>query len=447
MKILTPAFASLLTALLASAQSTAPSAPQPETKCPAFPDRLILSKLPDPFTFFNGKKVRTKDDWACRRAEISALLQRFELGDLPGKPDKVVGVIDENHRSITVNVTVGDREISFTSTIRLPEPVKPEPEPSPEPEPEEPEEPSPEPEEPVPEPEEPEPTPEPEDPDSVSTPKKKYPAIISLGYASIPAPEGVAVISLNNDLIAEQQGRTRSRGKGLFYDLYGADHSAGAMLAWTWGVSRLIDALESAQGSQIDTKRLAVTGCSRNGKGTHVVGAFEERIALTIPQEPGTGGAGCWRIADQLRDEGLTVQTGSQIITENVWFSTRFDEYANKTGVLPFDHHFLSAMVAPRGLLVLEHSGIDWLGPESTYGCVSAARKVWQALGAQRNVGFLQAGEHNHCQFPESQRKDLEAYFDRFLKGKRAETGHFKTDGEFEWDESEWIDWETPRLR
>lgn len=109
----------------------------------------------------------------------------------------------------------------------------------------------------------------------------KVPAIIAYGGASIPIPAGVATITFNNDDMAAQQDKS-SRGKGKFYNLYGASHSAGAMSAWAWGVSRIIDALESTTGHNIDTTKIGVTGCSRNGKGAMVAGAFDDRIALTV---------------------------------------------------------------------------------------------------------------------------------------------------------------------
>lgn len=39
------------------------------------------------------------------------------------------------------------------------------------------------------------------------------------------------------------------------------------MIAWAWGVSALIDTLEDSSDANIDTTKLGVTGCSRNGKG------------------------------------------------------------------------------------------------------------------------------------------------------------------------------------
>lgn len=128
---------------------------------------------------------------------------------------------------------------------------------------------------------------------------------------------GIAVITFPTNKLAEQMNGC-SRGKGLFYEMYGSDHSASAIMAWAWGVSRLIDALLKTPAARIDPTRLGITGCSRNGKGALAAGAFEERINLTVPQEPGAGGAASWRVSDAQKAAGKNVQTLSQIVGENV---------------------------------------------------------------------------------------------------------------------------------
>ena len=133
----------------------------------------------------------------------------------------------------------------------------------------------------------------------------------------------VATLNYNNDNIAQQNGAS-SRGRGIFYDLYGSSHDASAMTAWVWGVSRIIDAIEANPSAQINTKRIGVTGCSRNGKGALMAGAFEDRIALTIPQESGSGGDTCWRLSKYEKDRGSNVQEAVQIVSENPWFSRNF---------------------------------------------------------------------------------------------------------------------------
>lgn len=244
------------------------------------------------------------------------------------------------------------------------------------------------------------------------------------------------------------QASTASRGQGKFYTLYGNTATASAMTAWAWGVSRIIDALEITPGANVDLKRIGVSGCSRNGKGALVAGAFEPRIALTIPQESGSGGAGSWRISDAMSKSGISTQTASEIVGENVWFSTAFASFANTVPTLPVDHHLLSALVAPRALLIIDNTGIDWLGPRSVWGAQKTANKIWQALGVADSMGVSQVGNHNHCAFPASEQGDLDAFVNKFLKGQSTNTNIIKTDGanNLGFVDSDWIDWTTPTL-
>lgn len=344
----------------------------------------------------SGTKVTTKSAWTCRRAEISQLLQVNELGTKPPKPSSVTGTLSGN--TLTINVSDSGKSISFTATISYP-----------------------------------------------SSGTAPYPAIIAYGAASIPIPAGVATITFNNDDLGTQNDSS-SRGKGKFYTLYGSNHSAGAMIAWAWGVSRIIDALESVSNSRINTQRIGVTGCSRNGKGAMVAGAFDDRIALTIPQESGSGGSACWRLSDSMKAGGTNVQTASEIVGENVWFSTAFNAFSNSVPKLPVDHHELAGLVAPRGLFVIENTSMEWLGNLACYGCMKAAQTIYTALGATANFGFSQVGNHNHCQFPSSQQSELYAYINKFLLDQSTTTSVFRTDGSFNFDSAGWMPWTVPTL-
>lgn len=142
-------------------------------------------------------------------------------------------------------------------------------------------------------------------------------------------------------------------------------------MAWSWGVSRLIDALETTPSANIDAKRLSVTGGSRYGKGALAVGAFEERIALTIPQESGSGGTASWRVSDYQKSQGRNVQTLSQIIGENCWLSKAFSQFSGQTNKLPVDQHEVLALCAPRGLLVWGFT--DWGTWSLSIPCITAA--------------------------------------------------------------------------
>jgi len=258
---------------------------------------------------------------------------------------------------------------------------------------------------------------------------------------------GVAVITFPNDQIA-QQNNTSSRGIGKFYDMYGSGHSAGALMAWAWGVSRLIDAIEKTPAVNIDPTRLGVTGCSRNGKGALASGAFDERIKLTIPQEPGAGGSASWRISDWQKARGENVQTLSQIVTENVWFRQNFSQFSSTATKLPFDHHTLQALCAPRALLILENT-ILWLGPYSGWNCANAAHTVWEALGIPDRMGFSQYTHTNsHCTFQSAQQPEVTAYVQKFLVGGgTGNTNVMKTDGGYTYDRATWVNWTVPSLQ
>ncbi|KAF7361493.1 hypothetical protein MSAN_01182700 [Mycena sanguinolenta] len=354
--------------------------------------------MPDPFTFAGGTKVVTTADWACRRAEISTLIQQDELGTMPADPQSVTASFSGT--TLTITVTDGGKSISFAPTITYP-----------------------------------------------TTGTAPFPAIIGIGGISIPSPAGVAIINFNNDDMGLQNDAS-SRGQGKFFQLYGSNASAGAMMAWAWGVRRIMDALEKTPAARIDTTRVGVSGCSRNGKGALVAGAFEPRIVLTIPQESGSGGTDSWRLSASLLANGTDTQTASEIIGENVWFSTNFNQFAQGTvNKLPFDHHLLIGMVAPRGFFAIDNIGYDWLGPSSSWGALVSARTIWTALGAQTAMGYSQSANHVHCSFPSTQQTQLNAFVNKFLLNQStANTNITETAGNYQFaiPNTQWAPWTPP---
>src|SRR5262245_34435580 len=163
--------------------------------------------LPDPFEFMNGTRVTTRSEWTCRRAEIATLAQEFEYGYKPNTPFSAT-TGSRNGNTLTVTVTDNGRTISFNCAITYP-----------------------------------------------SSGVAPFPAIIGVGGSNLNnsalSSMGVAVINFPNNEIAQQNNQS-SRGVGKFYDLYGSGHSAGALMAWAWGVSRLIDAIEKTPAANID---------------------------------------------------------------------------------------------------------------------------------------------------------------------------------------------------
>jgi hypothetical protein len=339
--------------------------------------------------------MTTKSQWACRREEIRLLLERTLYGEMPAKPNVTASF---SGNTLTINASAAGKSISFTASISKP---------------------------------------------SGSGP---FPAIIAYGgFASIPISSGIATINYNVVDIAVDG---TSHGGGKFYTLYGTSATAGALVAWAWGASRIIDALELVPAAGIDTKRIGVTGCSRYGKGALAAGAWDTRFALTIPQESGTGGMSSYRIATAVDLSGTdTEQLSNIVLTATNWLAPSANAWANTPNNLPIDNHMLTALVAPRPLLSLDND-IAWLGPRGAYGAASAARKVWQALGVQDSMGFSQIGGHGHCSLPSTQNPEVAAFQTRFLLNGSANTTVFKSSSSdnFGYVESQWIDWQVPSL-
>ena len=253
----------------------------------------------------------------------------------------------------------------------------------------------------------------------------------------------IAKISFNPDDVAPESGG------GMFFQLY--NQGQGTIIAWAWAVSRIIDALEKTPEAGIDVHHLAMTGCSRWGKGTLAVGAFDERIALTIPQESGSGGASLWRVGAQVNKQKGTdfVQPLSSAATEGKWMISSFRNYQGKENTLPFDQHMLVSMVAPRALLILDNAGQKWLGEVPSNYCGQASLETYKALGATENYTYSQEGGHDHCALPGGQFDEVKDFMNKFLFGKDTKTGkidYSKNTEQIKWNKSEWIDWETPAL-
>jgi hypothetical protein len=218
-------------------------------------------------------------------------------------------------------------------------------------------------------------------------------------------------------------------------------------MAWAWGVSRVIDVLQQTPSANIDTRRLAVTGCSRNGKGALIAGAFDERIGLVIPQESGSGGAASWRVSDAQKAAGANIQTLGEITGENVWFTSSFSQFNSAATRLPFDHHMIEGLVAPRALFVIENN-IDWLGPVSTWNNSMAAHMVWEALSIPDRMGVSLSAAHAHCSFPSQQTADLQAFVRKFLVGTGTDsTNVLKNELNLSFDKATWVDWDAPALQ
>ena len=389
MKKILSLLAAAFTAVTLSAQTPAPQFTTPH------------KSLPDPLAWNNGKgRAKKLKQWSKRRDEISAMIQHYEIGIIPQvKPEQIKARMDGD--TLFVDVTVGTETLTLSSVIRYPEGDGP------------------------------------------------FALMIGTSRNSLPfdlfRDKPIATLNYNERQVngySQFRGNTDRSTYG-FVRLYPELIDNGAYSEWAWGLSRLIDGLEQLgpEVTRIDVKRIGVTGCSYAGKMALFCGAFDERVALTIAQEPGGGGAAAWRVSHTL--EGVEDLDR----TDYHWFkeSLREEFHGDSVYFLPYDHHELCAMVCPRALLILGNTDYQWLADESGYVSAVAARTVWEQYGIADRMGYSINGGHPHCQLPESQYPEVSAFIDKFLLGKNDVDTKNVSISPFKekTDLKRWIDWTT----
>lgn len=341
------------------------------------PDELpVVKEFPDPFLMNHGRRVETTADWDKRRVEIKALLLSYQYGHLPPPP----GNVQATEISSTllpggealekrVLLTCGPRDaVRFHLNLLIPQ-NKPGP----------------------------------------------FPVLLTGDRCWRPAPIPEEITG-RGYLLAEfdrtEIARDEDEGKSGVYGLYPEDDWA-ALAAWAWGYHRAVDYLTTRP--EVDAGRIAVTGHSRGGKATLLAGALDERIALTAPNDSGCGGAGSYRFQG----------AGSERLADIVrafpyWFHPRLQEFVGQEGRLPFDQHFLLALVASRALLITNALGDLWANPAGTQKTYLAAKPVFDFLGAGSRIGnHYREGRHEHNA---DDWRTLLDFADRQFFGKNVET-------------------------
>lgn len=361
-----------------------------------------ITKLPDPFKKLDGTSMTSKADWRCRRAEIRKQAEKYIYGTKPPKPESVTGTISD--RSLTVKVMDGGKSTTFSANIVLP--------------------------------------------GSGTAP---YPVIIvygglGLGFAvpmdsSVIEGEGVAFIDYDV-AVTGKEGTGRANKQGAFYDIAGSSSTSGLLVAWAWGVSRMIDVIEQSDGKLLKADAVGVTGCSRFGKGAFIAGAFDQRVALTMPIESGTGGVPIWRAIAQEGAQSLSSAYGEQ-----PWFGDAFSAFTGSPTKAPIDTHEIIGMIAPRGLFIMDNPHIANLGPKSAHSAVLAGAEIYEALGAGDNITYHSDVQNGtHCSLRPEWSAPLRSNIQKFLKKTGNAAGAITVSPSAMGDAS-WIDWQTPQLK
>jgi dienelactone hydrolase len=317
----------------------------------------LIAPLPDLFAFTNGDRVTTPAEWQRRRAELRELILDIEYGQLPPPatvsaellhPSAVARVGAARFLNYRLNLEGGAAPFWFMLQVMIPEGDGP------------------------------------------------FPVVINgdacWRYASDEVTaevlrRGYALATFNRtEIVPDSYSSARDTA---LYRVF-PDGTFGALAAWAWGYHRVVDFLLTQDYA--DPARIAVVGHSRGGKTVLLAGATDDRIALTAPNNSGSGGAGSFLYQG---DECERLADGWRMVP--YWYTARTEAFVDREADLPFDQHALKALVAPRALLSTEALGDLWANPSGTYQTHDAAREAYRFLGAEDNIGiWFREGEHRH---------------------------------------------------
>jgi hypothetical protein len=157
----------------------------------------------------------------------------------------------------------------------------------------------------------------------------------------------------------------------------------GALRAWQWGVSRLIDYFEASPESMVDAKKVGIAGLSRYGKAAIVSQAFDTRVAVGLIGSSGQGGT---KLQRHIFGEGVENLAGGGYY----WMAGNYirygaDEPLKTAADLPVDAHQLIALCAPRPCFisygVVERGDAKWVDARGSFMAGILAGPVYRLLG------------------------------------------------------------------
>jgi hypothetical protein len=339
--------------------------------------------LPDPLRLRNGKTVKSARQWERKaRPAVLALFAEHVYGRMPGKPkDLHFSVVSEDpnalggkavRKQITVFFARGDSAPSMDILLYLPK--------------------------------------------GATSPVPVFTGLNYCGNHCVSSEPGITLSTrwmrnsddyrTANHQASEASRGTHSRrwpveelvsrGYGLATVYYGdlePDHEEGwktgirtslqpelnieprewsAIGAWGWGLSRIMDYLETDPA--VDAHRVVITGHSRLGKAALWAAANDTRFAVIVSNDSGEGGTALAR-----RNYGETVKVINTAFPH--WFSPRYKEYNDRVDQLPVDQHMLLALMAPRPLYVASAEDDQWADPKGEFLAAKHAEPVYALFG------------------------------------------------------------------
>jgi hypothetical protein len=345
--------------------------------------------LPDPLMFNNGQKVKSAKQWPARRKEILEIMTTQMYGSSPGKPKNMRFEVFDNdpnalggkatRKQVTVFIKENDKEAQFDLLIYIPNKAR-----------------------------------------------HPVPAIIGINFVGnqaiiadpgvklttawvessqmFPCGEngrateacrgvnasqwevdsildrGYALVTMYREEIASDRKETmfQTGVHTLYPELQNGDDNFSTMAAWAWALSRGMDYIETDK--DIDSKKVAVFGFSRLGKAALWAGATDRRFAMVLSNESGAGGGKQFR-----RGIGENITRLCTVFPH--WYAKSLRKYMDKDSELPFDQHFVMALIAPRPVYLATAEEDRNADPAGEFETAKASDGIYKFLGTKGFAG------------------------------------------------------------
>ena len=205
---------------------------------------------------------------------------------------------------------------------------------------------------------------------------------------------GYATVKLEVRDIAPDKFTTDFGKDGVYGQYANASNrpadSWGALSAWGWGASRLLDWIETEPA--FDATRVAVVGHSRGGKTALWCACEDTRFAMACVNDSGCGGA---KFNHMSLPKSEMIGVGGTKF--NYWYCRNYTQYAGWELAGPavnYDQHQALALIAPRLLCIASASNDFWAGPRGEYWSARLASPAWELYGKKGLVtdGFPAPG-------------------------------------------------------
>ena len=204
--------------------------------------------------------------------------------------------------------------------------------------------------------------------------------IVARGYA--------ALAFWNGDVALDNAKSNCTQGVHACWAKERTANSWGALSAWAWGASRVLDWVETEP--LLDAKHFGVVGHSRGGKTALLAGVTDTRFAMACVNDSGCSGAKLNHI-DLPKSESIA--RISKVFPH--WFCLNYRNFAGKEFEMDFDQHMMVALMAPRAVAIASASKDHWAGQRGEYASALLASPAWELYGKRGLVsdGFPNPNE------------------------------------------------------